>query len=113
MPYFYTAESANGSSTSYGFCNDTIVKVWDSKKSRDAYLDACNDLSVKAINRSQVTRYATNYSTTRNKDIKPKPFSGEYWGIETDQYDYDSYPEGYVGCITIGSDAYPCERFHK
>ena len=113
MSYFYTAESTNGSSTSYGFCNDTIVKVWDSRKSRDKYLDTCNDLSVKAINRSQVTRYATNYSTTRNEDIKPNPFKGEYWGIETDHYDCDSYPEGYVGYITIGSDAYPCERFYK
>ena len=113
MPYFYTAESANGSSTSYGFCNDTIVKVWDSKKSRDKYLDTCNDLSVKAINRSQVTRYATNYSTTRNEDRKPNPFRGEYWGIEIDQNDSDSYLEGYVGYISIGSDAYPCERFYK
>lgn len=113
MSYFYTAESTNGSSTSYGFCNDTIVKVWDSKKSRDKYLDTCNDLSVKAINPSQVTRYATNYSTTHNEDKKPNSFKGEYWGIEIDQNDSDSYLEGYVGYISIGSDAYPCERFYK
>jgi len=81
MKKYYTAESAHGSETSQGFANDTIVKVWDSKKSRDAYLDNVNNISAKAITRDQVTYHATNLNLTTNKERKPR--YGERWGINT------------------------------
>ena len=105
-----------GSRTSWGFSNDTVVKIWNSKRARDRYVDTCDNMSVKAIQRNEVTRYATNFDLVRNRDCKPSPFSGEYWGIRTpdDSYDeYDSFPEGYVGCIDIGCDQYPLTRFYK
>jgi hypothetical protein len=116
MSYFYTKESRNGSSTSHGFSNDTVVKVWVSKKARDIYLATCNNISAGAIKRDQVTTYATNYSLTNNCDRKPNPFQGEYWGIETPMdcgNHPDEYPYGYVGTIEIGNPYFELERFYK
>ena len=116
MPHFYTAESAHGTRTSHGFSNDTVVKVWESKKSRDMYLDTCVNISTNAISRSDVTKYATNFSLPHNCEIKPNPFKGEYWAIETPDDTYDDsrkFPTGYVGCITIGNDDYQLSRFYK
>ena len=43
-----------GSSTSYGFSNDTIVYVFASKADRDRYVRESSNLSVKAIKESRV-----------------------------------------------------------
>lgn len=81
MKKYFSSESAHGSSTSWGFSNDTIVYVFVSKKDRDNYIKKSTNLSVKAIKKSEVTKQATNFSLTQNKDIKPNPFKGEFWGI--------------------------------
>jgi hypothetical protein len=81
MKKYFSAESAHGSSTSYGFSNDTIVYVFASKADRDRYVRESSNLSVKAIKKSDVAKHATNFSLTQNKDIKPNPFKGEFWGI--------------------------------
>jgi hypothetical protein len=116
MSYFYTKESMCGSSTSHGFANDTVVKVWESKRTRDKYLDTGKNLSACAIKRKQVIEHATNYSLSTNQDRKPNTLRGEYWGIERPM-DYDehpeAYPSGYVGIIEIGNKNFEIERFSK
>lgn len=101
---FFSAESFNGSETSYGFSNDTIVRVFSSKKARDNYVFESQNLSCEAIKFADVTRHATNYSMTKNEDIRPKPFHGEYWCIAPDyaMESSDVSIDGYIGVIEIG-----------
>ena len=101
--YYYSAESAHGSKTSHGFSNDTIVRVWETKEARDNYIKEAGNISARAILRSEVTTQATNYSLTSNKNLKPNPFKGEFWGICEDYYDHFDYP-GYVGLVDYGTD---------
>lgn len=69
------------------FANTWEVLVFDSKKSRDEYVNkwdghyGYNVWDVRAIKKSEVTQYASNYSMTRNEYNTPKPFSGQFWGI--------------------------------
>jgi len=46
MRRYFSAESMCGSSTSYGFSNDTIVYVFASKADRDRYVREFGLLSV-------------------------------------------------------------------
>jgi hypothetical protein len=78
---FYSAESVHGSSSSFGFANDIIVYVWDSKKNRDEYISNTSNISATAIKRCDVTKEANNWSLTQNCGSAPRPFSGEFWGI--------------------------------
>ena len=94
MRKYFSAESMCGSSTSYGFSNDTIVYVFASKADRDKYVRESSNLSVKAINKSDVTRHATN------GDYKPNPFKGEFWGIE----EVEENDKGIIGQVTIFND---------
>ena len=94
--YWYSSESAHGSSSSHGFSNDTIVRVWDSRADRDNYVSESSNITVDECPRSEVTRRATNRSLTRNDTNAPHPFSGEYWAIVR-HTDID-YP-GYVGTV--------------
>ena len=91
---YFSAESMCGSSTSHGFSNDTIVYVFASKSDRDRYVRESSNLSVKAINKSDVTRHATN------GDYKPNPFKGEFWGIE----EVEENDKGIIGRVTIFND---------
>jgi hypothetical protein len=100
MRKYFSAESAHGSSTSWGFSNDTIVYVFASKSDRDRYVRESHNLSVKAIKKSEVTKQATNFSLTQNKDIKPNPFKGEFWGIE----EVEENDKGIIGQVTIFND---------
>lgn len=106
---FYSAESYHGSESSHGFSNDTIVYVWGSKKARDAYVENSRNLSCQAIERKNVTNWATNYSMDQNKDIKPQPFSGKYWAILPSSASYD----GLIGEIGIANCHDRYERFYK
>ena len=110
---YYSRESAHGSLTSHGFANDTIVRVFNNKESRDDYIRDCENISCSAITRSSVTKEATNWSLSFNCDNAPTPFSGEYWGIVQDDYDY--IPDGQIGIIQC-CDSNSCnvvERFYK
>jgi len=112
---YYAANNSYGSDTSIGFANTWNVLVFDTKESRDAYVDDGN-LSTRAIRRDEVTKYAANWHMNRNETIEPKPFSGEYWGI-CDELDYtDTEIQGYVGHIRVcdPSDRWNViERFYK
>ncbi len=113
---FFSSESAHGNETSYGFSNDTIVFVFNSKKARDNYVNESNNLSCKAIRFNDVTKEAANYSMTQNETIKPQPFTSEYWGITDCMYysNPDKIP-GLVGEVTICSEwnDIPAERLYR
>ena len=103
MKKYYSAESAHGSSTSLGFSNDTIVKVFSSKSARDAYHSASSNISVVKIKASEATRHATNESFTGTGNGKPRPFTEEFWGIINygpEVYGPES-PEGFIGTLEV------------
>ena len=110
---FFSSESAHGSESSYGFANDTIVLVLDSKQARDCYVLGRSigtsrkgaivdrNLSCKAIRASEATREAANQSLTSDHDGRPRPHKFECWIIrELD--DPESVP-GCIGSLEIGS----------
>ena len=97
---YFSSESAHGSSTSFGFANDTIVLVFSTRKARDRYVERSRNLSCKAIRASEATSEAANQSMTDNDDGRPRAFTIECWVI-TDWH--GSYPEGCIGHLDIGS----------
>ena len=111
---YFSAESAHGSESSYGFSNDTIVLVFDSKTARDNYVSECKNISCKAIPFKSATKYASNYSLTRNMYMSPIPFTPEYWGITNDITDYTDI-NGCLGEVAVCNDnCYPKgERVYK
>ena len=107
---YFSAESAHGSAWSHGFSNDTVVLAFLSKNARDEYVEKSKNISCKAIPRSKVTAYATNYSMTQNKNIKPEPFTNEFWGISMD-YRYEEIP-GCIGNVMV-CDSYHCPNVER
>lgn len=106
---YYSSESARGSNESIGFSNDTIVRVFESKKYRDQHVNDPDNISTHAILRSEVTTCAANWSMTDNCLIKPRPFSREFWGIVDRDYGAGYKPEGQIGVIEIvDGDSEPC-----
>ena len=103
MRNYYSAESVHGSETSFGFANDIVVSAWCSKKERDEYVSNSQNLSCQKIQRKQVTRYAKNYDITKNRYIKPTPFTEEFWCIADIDYTAEEIP-GLVGTVCIGPD---------
>ena len=101
--YFYSSESAHGNSSSHGFSNDTVVRVWETKQARDTYVKETKNITARVILRSEVTGQATNYRMSSNKNQKPNPFQGEFWGIYEDDYSGFDQP-GYVGIIDYGTE---------
>lgn len=110
MKRFFTAESAHGSSTSYGFSNDTVVKAFNSKKGRDKYVEESRNISCKAIRADQATKFAANWDMNRNKLNKPNPFDGEFWGIAKV---WGKAPEGIIGKLDIFASDYDPELIER
>lgn len=79
---YYAANNHYGSPTDVGFANTWYVLAFETKAERDAYVENSTSRAARAIYRHEVTSYATNWHMTRNEYIKPRPFSGEYWGID-------------------------------
>ena len=106
---FFSSESAHGSESSYGFANDTIVLVFDSKQARDKYVQQSRNLSCKAIRAKQATREAANLWLTSNDDGRPRPHKSECWIIDKEcaaQYmGGDVIREAFscIGSLEIGS----------
>ena len=100
---YFSAESAHGSDSSYGFSNDTIVLAFDNKRARDRYVAESRNLSCEAIRFDQVTTYAANYDTSSNRTVKPRPFSGDFWGIveSRDCVPGERQPDGLIGEVQV------------
>ncbi len=110
---YYSSESSHGSATSHGFANDTIVYVWDSKTSRDNYVNNSDNISCVAIKRRDVTNHADNWSLTFNCGTAPKPFSGEFWGIvENNDIDMPGFI-GEIECVDEYNYNGVIDRFYK
>lgn len=110
MKRYFSSESSHGRADSYGFSNDTIVRVFSSRGARDEYVKASNNLSCKSIRASEATRHATNYALTQNRNIAPRPFTGEYWGI----VDWtECPPDGQIGTLEVAGAGSNAERFYK
>lgn len=107
---YYAGGSSHGSETSYGFSNDWFVYVFKDKQSRDKFIEEEPNISVKAIKRKDVIKYATNFDLNSNKDHKPEPFTGQYWGIVDN---WDNNPEGCIGQIEVCQPDDNYERFYK
>lgn len=110
---YFTAESGHGSSSSRGFCNDTVVYCFTSKQARDEYVANNKNISCKSIPASQATKQATNMSLTCNRTNAPRPFSGEFWTIRNNEF--TGLPVGCIGtveCCTDGEYGI-VERFYK
>ena len=112
MKHYYTKESQHGNSSSYGFSNDTIVSVFNSKQSRDNYVSESGNLSCEAIKRSEVTGYARNWDLTNNFYVEPQKFTDQHWVIDTYNSD-DSI--GKIGEIAISNNCWSGnqEPFYK
>ncbi len=88
-----------------GFCNTSDVLVFESAKTRDNYV-ARGMRGDETILRSEATRYAEG-------NDKPTPFSGEYWGIDTDSFFMDDI-DGLIGRLVVTNPLNrDLERFYK
>ena len=115
--YYYTSESQHGSSESVGFSDDTIVRVFESKKKRDQYVKEGTNISIKRIYRDQVTKNAVNVSTNGGTNA-PTPYTTAYWGI--DKKGDESFIDGQIGVVVSVCDENiylydekELERFYK
>ena len=96
---YYASESDHGSDSSFGFCNDTTVFVFSSKSNRDTFIEDRDNISCVAIKRSEATSRAINFID--NDEIKPRPFSQEYWGIVAP---FDHGITGLIGTLQVCDD---------
>lgn len=113
-PYFFAAENTQG------FANTWGVYAFATRAARDKYVEQRDGrmnpyhgkiTDCRAIPKNRATKYATNYSITRNELVRPAPFSGQCWIIQDAlPYDCDAIP-GLVGQLVVG---YPedGERFY-
>jgi len=77
--------------------------VFNSKKARDNFVNESTNITVRAIKRTNATRYAANWSLTFNEANRPKPFTSEYWGIvDADARDIP----GFIGYVEVCDNIY-------
>lgn len=84
------------------FANTWSVYAFNSKEARDKFLEESEGYDEKAfsITLKEVTKYATNYCLSSNKEIKPTPFSSECWMIGP-AYGVDPATEGLLGQVQV------------
>jgi len=99
---YFSSESVHGSSTSFGFANDTIVLVFSTREARDRYVEQSSNLSCKAIRASEATKEAANPGWVSNDDGRPRAFTTECWIIR-EPFDPERVPAGCIGSLEIGT----------
>jgi hypothetical protein len=110
---YFACQSAHGGLTSYGFSNDIDVFVFESKSDRDKFVQESKNLSCKAIRKSQVTSKASNYNLRTHQRYKPKPFSGEFWGIDNSWLPEFAEKYNVIGTVIVCSYGDNCEKIYK
>lgn len=88
----FAAINTHASETSIGFANTWGVLAFETKKARDAYVDASTDMATRAITRSEIGKYCQG-------DVKP--FSGDRYMIGLSPREEI---EGLIGEVYIGSE---------
>lgn len=111
MKRYFAGQSAHGSETSHGFANDWDVFVFDSKQSRDLFVSESKNLSTVSVLAKDATSRAANYSLTDNKENRPEPFSGEFWGV-SDTYMLENNISGCIGQLVVCDQYDRAERFN-
>lgn len=106
--YFAKANSY-ATNVNAGFANTWDVLVFTTKKERDSFIENDSRIGTSAISKKEVTKWASNYSLTQNKHNAPRPFSGEYWGINVF---YSDEEKGIVGKIEVCSPYDTHERLY-
>ena len=103
---FYAAINAHSTPDSIGFANTWTVVVFNNREARDEYVKDSDSVATRAINRSEVTKYAANW--TGDSYRRPTPFSGEYWGIvAVPAWSEWKAPRGYLGYVDVCHDSSP------
>jgi hypothetical protein len=94
---FYAADNHYSRNTGVGFANTWYVLAFETRAARDEYVRTAAGMAARAILKSEVTRYATSGGREG-----PKPFSGEYFGIDTRLYQFDdNAPRGMLGEVRV------------
>ena len=96
------------------FANTWKVYAFESKSTRDRFVHENDGFTFRnnicqclVIKKNQVTRYAANWSLTRNELIAPKPFTEECWVIDGNMIDRNN---GCIGQVVVGHVTDNCER---
>lgn len=94
-----------------GFDNTWDVLVFETVSDRSDYKDECDCRGIlyRCIPLKLVTKYASNFNMNRNEYIKPRPFSGEYWGLREH---YSNWGDN-VRIVDVCSPYDNCERLYK
>ena len=96
---FYAADNSYSSETDIGFVNTWYVLAFETRRTRDEYVNTAPGMAARSIKRNEVVRYAAMGGRRR-----PQPFTGEYWGVVPDwRYVYGeaTAPIGYVGHVEV------------
>ena len=101
MKRYYAKVNSYASDISHGFGNTWDVLVFDSKQARDRFVENDYRVNTQAIKRSEITKVAANWSMSFNEYIKPRPFTRDYWGIDTYE---DNDIDGYIGVVEVCRD---------
>ena len=113
MPKYYAKRNTQA------FDNTATVLVFDTKRSRDAYVskqdgienDPGSRTSCKALTKREIPSILYFWDDYRERIHAPRPFSGEAWLIDpsiflADYFGCQDDPH-YLGCVCIG---YPADR---
>jgi hypothetical protein len=96
----YAATNLYASETSIGFANTWIVRVFDSRSSRDAYVDAARDMATRAITKKEIGRY---YDA-------PAPFTRQAYCIRPAWMDSLDDVPGLIGTVDVTAE--PLDRLY-
>jgi hypothetical protein len=97
---FYAATNLYASETSIGFANTWIVRVFETRSSRDAYVDAARDMATRAILKQDIRRY---YDA-------PVPFTGQAYCIRPAWMDSLDDVPGLIGTVVVTTE--PIDRLY-
>ena len=95
---FYAADNHYSDETGVGFVNTWYVLAFETRTWRDEYVRTAAGMAARAILKSEVTRYVT-----AGGNRGPRPFTGEYFGIDDRLYRYSEQdaPHGLLGEVSV------------
>jgi hypothetical protein len=100
---YYAAVNIYATENSIGFANTWEVLAFINRRTRDAFVSGRTDLATRAIRKNEITKYSRTWNTQSNDYTRPKPFSGQYWGIVDDHPEWSATgrPNGYIGQVEV------------
>lgn len=101
---YYAVGNTYGNPTGIGFANTWYALAFSSRVARNAWVDDdSDDMSRRSVRKDEVVGYIR--VTGQNAENVPRPFSGEYFGIETDEVEYGNMQDvdGLIGEVAVVS----------